>query len=43
MPQSQLQDDLSIVLKFGGGQNSSASEDEIDARECSQGENIKIE
>lgn len=43
MPQSQLQDDLSLVLKFGGGQNSSASEDDIDARECSEGENFTLD
>lgn len=43
MPQSQLQDDLSIVLKFGGGQNSSASEDDIDARECSTGQNFTLD
>ncbi len=43
MPQSQLQDDLSLVLKFGGGQNSSASEDEIDARECALGQNFSLD
>jgi len=43
MPESQKQDDLSIVLKFGGGQNSSASEDEIDAREAATGQNFTLD
>lgn len=36
-------DDLSITLKFGGGENSSASEDDIDPRECVSGENYQID
>jgi len=43
MPKSQSEDDLSIVLKFGGGIDSSASEDEIDSRGCSTGENFSLD
>jgi len=36
-------EDGDILLKFGGGVNSRASEDEIDARECATGENFLLD
>lgn len=35
--------DGDILLKFGGGINSRASEDEIDARECADGQNFLLD
>lgn len=32
-----------VVLKFGGGQHSRASEDEIDPRECTTGQNYQLD
>jgi len=43
MPTEQTDEDLSITLKFGGGQNSSASEDEIDEREASFSQNTLLD
>ena len=43
MPTEQLDEDQSIVLKFGGGQHSSASEDEIDQREASFSQNTLLD
>lgn len=42
MPVEQ-EDELKVVIKFGGGQHSSASEDEIDAREGVLVENCKLD
>lgn len=36
-------DDGSVTLKFGGGVHSRASEDEIDVRECKDGENFRLD
>lgn len=35
--------DFSVTLKFGGGVHSRASEDEIDVRECSTGQNFDLD
>lgn len=36
-------EDTAVVLKFGGGVHSSASEDEIDPRECAEGKNLRLD
>lgn len=36
-------DDFSFTLRFGGGQHSSKTADEIDARECVSGENYDLD
>jgi hypothetical protein len=36
-------DDGSVSLKFGGGVHSRASEDEIDVRECKEGQNFRLD
>ena len=36
-------EDLDITLKFGGGVHSRASEDEIDPRECKEGQNFDLD
>jgi hypothetical protein len=36
-------EDLDIVLRFGGGVHSRASEDEIDPRECHSGQNFDLD
>jgi hypothetical protein len=36
-------DEFQVSIKFGGGQNSSASETDIDPRECSTGQNFEID
>lgn len=36
-------DEMDVIIKFGGGENSSASEDDIDPRECVSGQNFKID
>ena len=44
MPETKAVDDLDIVLKYGGGINSSASEEEISEREsASGGQNVELE
>ena len=40
---SVLQSEHSVVLKFGGGVHSRASEDDIDDRECSTGQNFQLD
>lgn len=40
---SPIRDEDAIVLKFGGGVNSRASDDEIDPRECSAGQNFLLD
>lgn len=42
MPVKQ-KDELDITFKFGGGLNTSASEDEINDRECSSGQNFTLD
>lgn len=40
---SALRDENEIILKFGGGVHSRASEDEIDPRECADGKNFDLD
>ena len=43
MPEPEERDDGTIVLKFGGGQHSSESEEEINNREAAIAENISLD
>ncbi len=36
-------EDLDFILRFGGGVHSRASEDEIDPRECKEGQNFELD
>ena len=43
MPKGLKKDDLSVILNFGGGVHSRATEEDIDIRECSDGQNFELD